>query len=79
MRRPGIVEIQHLMQTAGIEKARKYLHTQAGSFREDNEDDLEERAALFERVGQVDAALDDLERLVKLLLARQAAAPLPVS
>ncbi len=69
--RPVTLEIQYLMQTSGIEKARKYLHAQSASFREDSEEDLEERAALFERVGQIDAALDDFERIVKLLSGRQ--------
>src|ERR671932_1993518 len=68
---PVVREIQWLMHARGIEQARKYLHAHCAAFREDSEDDLEERATLFECVGQFDAALDDMERLVKLLLNRQ--------
>lgn len=63
-------EVPYLMQTGGIEKARRYLHQNVAAFSDDDDEDLEERAALFERVGQVDAALDDLERAVKLLRDR---------
>lgn len=76
---PITLELQYLMQTGGIEKARKYLHAQAASFREDSDEDLEERAGLFERVGQFDAALDDMERSVKILSGRQRAAALPIA
>ena len=70
-RRPVALELQYLMQTGGIEKARRYLHSQTGVFREDHDEDLEERAALFERVGQMESALDDMDRAVRLLLPRR--------
>jgi hypothetical protein len=59
------------MQTNGLEKARKYLHAHRGTFHDDNDEEIEERATLFERVGQFETALDDYERVVKLLLARK--------
>jgi serine/threonine-protein kinase len=65
------VELQFVMQSRGLESARRFLHSRCASFREDSDTDLEQRAALFERVGQIDAALDDLERAVKILKGRQ--------
>jgi len=70
-RPPIALDLQYLMQTSGMEKARRYLHSQIALFREDHDEDLEERAALFERVGQMESALDDMERVVKLLLPRR--------
>ena len=62
-----------------VDKARRVLQAQAGSFREDSEDELHERACLYERVGQLDFALDDWERLARLILSRQTTPQMAVS
>lgn len=72
-------EINYLMQAGSEDKARRVLQAQAGSFREDSEDELHERASLYERVGQLDFALDDWERLARLILSRQSTPQMAVS
>jgi tetratricopeptide (TPR) repeat protein len=72
-------DVNYLMQAGNVDKAWRVLHSQAGTFREDSEDDLHERACLYERVGQLDFALDDWERLARLILSRQATPQMAVS
>ena len=74
-----VTEINFLVQAGNDEKARRVLQMQASGFREDNEDELHERACLYERVDQLDFALDDWERLARLILNRQATPQIAVS
>jgi tetratricopeptide (TPR) repeat protein len=72
-------EVHYLMQAGSVDKARRVLQLQASSFREDSVEELHERACLYERVDQMDFALDDWERLGRLLLSRQGMPQIAVS
>ena len=78
-RRRIAAEVHYLMQAGSVDKARRVLQSQASSFREDSADELHERACLYERVDQIDFALDDWERLGRLLLSRQGMPQIAVS
>jgi serine/threonine protein kinase len=78
-RRPITYDIEYIMQTSGIERARKHIEAHRQAFLEDDANDLEERAALYERIGDLERALDDLERATKLRMSRQRGSNLPLS
>ncbi len=78
-RRPLALEIEYILKTSGLDRARKALYARRGAFREDDAADLEERAKLYERIGDFDLALDDLEHATKLRMRRHRLGNLPLS
>ena len=78
-RRPITLDIEYVMQINGIERARKRIEAYRNAFRDDDADDLEERAILYERVGDLEPALDDMERATKLRMSRHRLGGLPLS